>query len=42
MRWKEMLPTPRPSNVGPEWSVLIMVVAALFLLAVFTFYYFTR
>jgi len=32
---------PAPPRVGPEWSVLIMVVAILFLLAVFAFYFYT-
>jgi hypothetical protein len=36
-----MLPSARPSNVGPEWSVLIMIVALMFFAAVFAFYYFT-
>jgi hypothetical protein len=33
---------PGPPNLGPEWSIWIMVVAVLFLIAVAMFYVFVR
>jgi len=36
-----MLPKSDPPTLGPEWSVWIVLVAVLFLIAVFAFYYFT-
>jgi hypothetical protein len=35
------VPTHSPSGLGPESSIAIVIVAVLFLLAVFAFYYFT-
>lgn len=35
------VPTHTPSGLGPESSIAIVIVAILFLLAVFAFYYFT-
>ena len=32
------LKAPGPPNLGPEWSIWIMVVAVLFLIAVAMFY----
>jgi hypothetical protein len=33
---------PPPPRLGPEWSAGIVIVAVLFLLAVFGFYFYVR
>ena len=35
------VPKHAPSGLGPESSIAIVIVAVLFLLTVFAFYYFT-
>jgi hypothetical protein len=35
------LPRSSPPRLGPQWSGWIVIVAVLFLLAVFAFYYYT-
>jgi hypothetical protein len=35
-------PPPPPPRLGPQWSAWIVIVAVLFLVAVFAFYFFTR
>ena len=37
----QLFPTPRPPYLGQNWSAYILIVAVLFLLAVFLFYYYT-
>jgi hypothetical protein len=34
------VPSPGPPRLGPEWSTLIVIVAILFLLAVWAFYFY--
>jgi len=38
----QYLPPSSPPRLGPQWSVWIVIVAVLFLLAVFAFYYYAR
>jgi len=38
----QLIPTPGPPRVDSQSSVLIVIVAVLFLIAVFAFYYFVK
>jgi hypothetical protein len=33
---------PRPPQLGPQWSIWIVIVAILFLISVFAFYFYAR
>ena len=36
-----LFPTPRPPHHAPDLSIAVIIVAALFLIAVFLFYFYT-
>ena len=38
----EWVPQPAPPTLGPQWSAWIMIVAILFLIAVFAFYAYVK
>jgi hypothetical protein len=38
----EWVPRPAPPMLGPQWSAWIVIVAILFLVAVFAFYVYVK
>jgi hypothetical protein len=38
----QLFPSARPPQLGPQWSVGIVIVAVLFLVCVFAFYFYVR